>query len=700
MSRRSSHWPRRIIHSGIALVLVAVGLVAFSTNAFANAANPDPTTTGTLTVNGDGSVTANLSGSWTWVGQTCAGRYGTGWAVDWWGISTSNPPTPTFTLTNASVVNPPGITSTGSVSPTGAIPLPGGNFFHVSDFYAGETVNSAGTCTDTAGNSSGSWSATATYPSIADVPPNICVNMYDEHGMEGTISPDPKDFSASTNNDNSIQTNAFDPTAGVGFCVVPAIVASPTVTTTQASASTVAVGGTVTDAVTVTGVAAAGLPTGSVAFFVCGPTGGPALCTSTATPVGTAALPSAGDVGFVSTGTSGSFSPTAAGTWCFAAVFTPAVGSAYSGSSDNQSGVVDANECFTASVAPPPPPPPPPPVSNPTTTKTSASTSAVILGPGGTEVDTVSVTGVPGGGLPTGTVTFYLCGPLTAPALCTSTATPVGTATVPSAGDTGIVSTGHSNTVTPTAPGIYCFAAVFTPAAGSTYTGSSDNQSGTLDASECFTATPATTVTTTMASVTTVILGPGGTVADSVAVTGVATLGLPTGTVAFFVCGPLAAPALCTSTATPLGTVTLPSPGDTGIVSTGISLPFTPTAVGTYCFAAVFTPAPGSVYSGSSDNLSGTIDTLECFTADPVAVPIPPAPTAPIIPTAQPAQLAAAPVFIPATTPVPFTTPTLAFTGAWISTAVETALAMIVFGALLTQATRRRWFRRFRARTW
>ncbi len=276
----------------------------------------------------------------------------------------------------------------------------------------------------------------------------------------------------------------------------------------------------------------------------------------------------------------------------------------------------------------------------------------------------------------------------------------MGTAALPSPGDTGFVSTGHSNTVTPTAPGIYCFAAVFTPAPGSTYTGSQDNQSGTLDASECFTATPATTVTTTMASVTNVILGPGGTVADSVAVAGVATLGLPTGTVAFFVCGPLPAPALCTSTATPLGTVTLPSPGDTGIVSTGISLPFTPTAVGTYCFAAVFTPAPGSVYSGSSDNQSGTIDSLECFEADPIVVPIPLAPSAPILPIAQqPAQLAAAPVFIPAVTPVPLKAPTLAFTGAWISTAAETALAMIVFGALLLQATRRRWLSRYRART-
>jgi hypothetical protein len=314
---------------------------------------------------------------------------------------------------------------------------------------------------------------------------------------------------------------------------------------------------------------------------------------------------------------------------------------------------------------------------------------------------------VPSGGLPTGTVTFYLCGPVAAPALCTSTANPVGTATLPSPGDTGIVSTGHSNTVTPTQPGTYCFAAVFTPAAGSTYTGSSDNQSGTLDASECFTATPAATVTTTIASVTTVILGPGGTVADSVAVSGVAPLGLPTGTVAFFVCGPSSAPALCTSTATPLGTITLPSPGDTGIVSTGISLPFTPTAVGTYCFAAVFTPTTGSAYGGSSDNQSGTLDASECFVANPLVVTNPPGATSPATPiavlTGDGSQSATAPnatapiptapiptAPIPTAAPVPLNTPALAFTGAWIMSAMQTGIAMIVFGALLLLASRRR----------
>jgi fimbrial isopeptide formation D2 family protein len=38
-----------------------------------------------------------------------------------------------------------------------------------------------------------------------------------------------------------------------------------------------------------------------------------------------------------------------------------------------------------------------------------------------------------------------------------------------------------------------------------------------------------------------------------------------------------------------------------------------PTAVGTYCFAAVYNPAPGSSYVTSNDNVSGTVQASECF---------------------------------------------------------------------------------------
>ena len=198
------------------VVALQLGVVP---SAFADAANPSPTTTGVATVNTDGTVTATLSGTWSWPRQTCAGRYGEGWAVDWWGISSSPTPDPSFSLTDATQVTGPGQTTTGTISPAGAIPIPGGTYFHVAQAYSGEAVNSPTTCTDTASGSMGSWSAQATYPSLSTVPDQVCVNMYDEHGKAGHPSTNATDYSPTKDRDNSIQTNHFDPTSGNGYCV-------------------------------------------------------------------------------------------------------------------------------------------------------------------------------------------------------------------------------------------------------------------------------------------------------------------------------------------------------------------------------------------------------------------------------------------------------------------------------------------------
>jgi hypothetical protein len=213
-------------------VLVTAGALvqlAAIVPALANAANPNPDTKATEHVNANGSVTVDVSGTWSWPGQTCEGRYGEGWAVDWWGISTSALPTNNFTLTNASEVTGPGTTTTGSFNAAGSWQIKGtSNYFHVSSLYNGEDVNSSSTCTDTgtggSAGSTGSWSATATYPNKSDLPPNICVIMYDEHGSEGQPSGSANDFSATQDNDNSIQTNSFNPQAGTGYCVVPKII--------------------------------------------------------------------------------------------------------------------------------------------------------------------------------------------------------------------------------------------------------------------------------------------------------------------------------------------------------------------------------------------------------------------------------------------------------------------------------------------
>ena len=214
------HWPPSLSPPP---ALFAVAFVAVGP-AGATAADPNPVTTGTVHVERRRDRHGHV-GWKIWVGQDCAGRYGTGWAVDWWGISTSATPSPNFNLTDASEVVYPGTsTTTGTVSPFGVSigNLSGGRFFHVGQYYAGETVNSSTTCTDELvggkASSTAPWSATATYPSFADIPAQMCVNMYDEHGKEGQQSGSATDFSPSQNGDNSIQTNDFDPSGGT-FCL-------------------------------------------------------------------------------------------------------------------------------------------------------------------------------------------------------------------------------------------------------------------------------------------------------------------------------------------------------------------------------------------------------------------------------------------------------------------------------------------------
>jgi hypothetical protein len=211
-----------------AAMLAVVGVVT-AAPALANAANPNPDTKAVETVHANGTVTVNLTGTWSWPGQSCEGRYGEGWAVDWWGLSSSPTPANPFSLTNADEVTAPGTTTTGQmISPAGSIQIKStGQYFHVQSFYDGEDVNSPTTCTDTGSGptagSTGSWSATATYPSKADIPPEICVNMYDEHGSEGKPSGSPNDFSPINDNDNSIDTNNFNPASGMGYCAVPTV---------------------------------------------------------------------------------------------------------------------------------------------------------------------------------------------------------------------------------------------------------------------------------------------------------------------------------------------------------------------------------------------------------------------------------------------------------------------------------------------
>ena len=118
-----------------------------------------------------------------------------------------------------------------------------------------------------------------------------------------------------------------------------AILPVPATFTTSASASAVEVGDAVVDVATLSGPN--GAVTGSVAFFVCGPSLlGPPSCDTGGAPVG-AEIVTAGSA------TSPAFAPALAGSYCFRAEYAPDVFALYSpGTHTNLT-----SECFAATVA-------------------------------------------------------------------------------------------------------------------------------------------------------------------------------------------------------------------------------------------------------------------------------------------------------------------------------------------------------------
>jgi uncharacterized repeat protein (TIGR01451 family) len=301
------------------------------------------------------------------------------------------------------------------------------------------------------------------------------------------------------------------------------------------------------------------------------------------------------------------------------------------------------------------------------TVGTQVSAGQVPLGAAGV-TDGVTVQGTAAGGAPTGTVTFSVCGPMGADATCTpSTSNQVGTPVTLSPG-TGDASTATSAPVPPSNLGVYCFAAVYQPATGSVYATASDDTSGTPVTSECFDVVPATPVVTTQVSATQMTVGAATGVTDAVTVQGNGDGGAPVGTVTFSLCGPMAADATCAPSASnQVGTSVTVTAG-TADASTGSSTAVSPTAPGTYCFSAVFTPAPPIIflavprlgvaradlvdptlaYTSSSDDTGtapGTaVEPSECFrVVSPAAPPLPPTPvTAAAVATTTSTHLSAA----------------------------------------------------------
>ena len=208
-------------------------------------------------------------------------------------------------------------------------------------------------------------------------------------------------------------------------------------TSTAPSVTTEAYGGGLLfDSATVTGTAAA-FPTGNVQFYECGPTSNPVACNSSSgTPLSldqTSKLSASQGIA-----NSSGLTATSAGYWCFAGYYQG--GANYTASSD-----ATADECVNVTLAH-------------TSTTSKPTNTTIELGQANTDLATVATGGNVEGGSPTGTVSFYECGPTSTPVACTSKAHRVGSPVTvsPKAGET---STATSASFTPTAVGYWCFAA-------------------------------------------------------------------------------------------------------------------------------------------------------------------------------------------------------------------------------------------------
>ncbi len=218
---------------------------------------------------------------------------------------------------------------------------------------------------------------------------------------------------------------------------------------------------------------------------------------------------------------------------------------------------------------------------------------------------------------PTGSVTFTLY------------SDPTCTAAVVGMSGSGTISTSHAVSTatwsagwTPPAAGTYYWQATYPGDANNdavtTACGGTDEQIVVATAPPSAPPSPPASPTTLSTQQSASPTGPGsmplgGTVTDTATVTGTPTVGPPTGQVAFTVCGPGSAAALCpTGSGTTVGSA--PLSRATAGSSTATSPTFTPTAVGTYCFSAVYVPDGATNYTASSGNVSGSLDTGECVT--------------------------------------------------------------------------------------
>jgi large repetitive protein len=245
---------------------------------------------------------------------------------------------------------------------------------------------------------------------------------------------------------------------------------SSTTVSTPAS-NTAALDGPNKDSVVVTGNdydASPPAPGGTVTFYTCPVNVSP--CTSANwTQLGNPVSVTQGDEN-TSGASSALFTNDAAGNWCFAAVYSG--DGNYTGSSDQSS-----DGCYA--------------VSQVSTSTLSAPLNSTIT-VGQSNIDQTTVTGNDYDAsppAPTGTVTFYQCGPTASPEPCASGTQIGGPVNLTASGAN--TATANSGTFRPSAEGYWCFHAVYS--GDGNYFDSSDNSS----VDECFYVTGPLVVMTT-----------------------------------------------------------------------------------------------------------------------------------------------------------------------------------------------------------
>lgn len=229
---RGGRFSRRLLVAAILGSVVA--LVAAVAPAFADSSTATSTSVAAVQ-HPDGTVTVTVSGTWDWPSQKCNARYGTGWSVGWWGIGSTATPLPGLMLTNVSLITSPtqgqggSSPSVGTQTAAGSWKIQSGTykdkFLYVGQQFNGQQIFTSSFCSQFGGTGapSGTYSATATYPSANDVPSFICVNTYDIHLDKS--GPKLADYDATKNGDNDVSKNQYTVAGNCGtvnITIVPA----------------------------------------------------------------------------------------------------------------------------------------------------------------------------------------------------------------------------------------------------------------------------------------------------------------------------------------------------------------------------------------------------------------------------------------------------------------------------------------------